>query len=65
MKLITLTVEFVNKVYAMRSRKIIKELPSGQRFAYYGYSKKECLEKAKLAGRIGSMYRKTWEIIEE
>jgi hypothetical protein len=65
MKLITLTVEFVNKIYAMGSRKIIKERPSGQRFVYYGYSKKECLEQAKLAGRTGSMYRKTWEIIEE
>ena len=65
MKLITLTVEFVNKVYAMGSRKIIKERPSGQRFSYCGYSKKECLEKAKSDGRHNAMYRKTWKIIEE
>jgi len=49
----------------MGSRKIIKERPSGQRFAYCGYSKKECLEKAKSDGRHNAMYRKTWEIIEE
>lgn len=62
---IKLTVEFINKV--MVGRKIVRETLSGNRYCYYGLTKKECIEKAKKAFRYNSSYKKefTTEIVED
>jgi len=59
---IKLTVEFINKV--MVGKKIARATLSGRRYAYYGATKKACIDKAKKALRYNACYVKTWETVE-
>jgi hypothetical protein len=66
MKGYILTVEFVHILTAKGGRfaKVLKRTLSGNRYCYYGKTKKDCIAKAKKSGRIGSQWQQGFEQIE-
>jgi hypothetical protein len=62
---IKLTVEFLNKtLYPGFGNKIASIRPSGNRYSYTGFTKKDCIDQAKKAMRYNSSYSKEWNVID-
>ncbi len=53
----------MKKLNEFQEWQLIVESRSGNRFGYYGQTKKECIMKAKNAFRYNG-YKKEWHIME-
>ena len=59
-----LIVKFITKIYC--SGKLVKESTrDSEKYIFYGDTKKECIEKAKKAGRYGNFYTKNFNLIDQ
>ena len=55
-----LRVTYLNKTISPRFGHKILKVTEGDNHHYDGFSKKECIEKAKKAYRYSSFYKKEW-----
>ena len=59
-----LTAKFITKTYC--GGKLVKESTRySDKYIFYGDTKKECIEKAKKAGRYGNFYTKNFNLIDQ
>ena len=59
-----LTAKFITKTYCCG--KLVKESTrDSEKYIFYGDTKKECIEKAKKAGRYGNFYTKNFKLIDQ
>ena len=63
LKLKTIKNIIMKKLNEFQEWQLIVESRSGNRFGYYGQTKKECIMKAKNAFRYNG-YKKEWHIME-
>ena len=59
-----LIAKFITKTYCCG--KLVKESTrDSDKYIFYGDTKKECIEKAKKAGRYGNFYTKNFNLIDQ